>query len=81
MEPEEEVGTALPSLADFIWSAIVLARFWKFSSESLPDFYLFAQIANGLRIYFDKALRHMLLYPQEMEQAVKVQRRFVCICF
>ncbi|EIE25227.1 MRG-domain-containing protein [Coccomyxa subellipsoidea C-169] len=29
------------------------------------------EVANGLRIYFDKALRHMLLYPQEMEQAVK----------
>ena len=31
------------------------------------------QVANGLRIYFDKALRHMLLYAQEMEQADKVQ--------
>ncbi|CAL8461794.1 g1325 [Coccomyxa elongata] len=29
------------------------------------------EVANGLRIYFDKALRHMLLYAQEMEQADK----------
>lgn len=30
------------------------------------------QVANGLRIYFDKALRHILLYAEEMEQANKV---------
>ncbi len=30
------------------------------------------QVANGLRIYFDKALRHMLLYAEETEQANKV---------
>ena len=30
------------------------------------------QVANGLRIYFDKALPQMLLYPQEQEQCKKV---------
>ena len=31
-----------------------------------------AQVANGLRIYFDKALPQLLLYPQEREQSAKV---------
>ena len=30
------------------------------------------QVANGLRVYFDKALPQMLLYPQEQEQCKKV---------
>jgi hypothetical protein len=42
------------------------------------------QVANGLRIYFDKALQHMLLYPQEQEQSVKVMlllKDFFALCW
>lgn len=30
------------------------------------------QVANGLRIYFDKALQQLLLYAKEQDMAAKV---------
>ena len=31
------------------------------------------QVANGLRIYFDKALQQLLLYAKEQDMAAKVR--------
>lgn len=62
-------------------SSMYPVRFWQLSNVSTFHVFVSVQVANGLRIYFDKALRHMLLYAQEMEQAEKVQSPDRCqIC-
>ena len=38
------------------------------------------QAATGLRVYFDKALKHCLLYDHEIEECEKVGYRWCLLC-
>lgn len=40
---------------------------------------LAVQVANGLRIYFDKALQQLLLYAKEQDMAAKVYIHYLLL--